>query len=301
MKYIAYIITIAVLRLVALLPKRALYLLSDFLCFILYRIAGYRKEVVKRNLHNAFPGKTGQELQEMERNFYRHLADVIVENAVIQFYPRHRLEQMFSFSNPEMINACYQQERDVILVTAHYNNWEWASPLSYTFKHLVIGVYKPLKNPWFDRAFRKARTRFGAAAVPMGSIGRALFEYREKGILTLTGMVGDQRPIRKQVKYWTDFLNQKTAVFTGSEKLAQKFNAVVVFMKVRRIRRGEYRATFEMITDTPAATSPFEITERHTRILEELILEEPANWLWSHNRWKISYAQWLELQSGNRH
>jgi KDO2-lipid IV(A) lauroyltransferase len=300
MKYTAYIITIALLRLVALLPKRALYLLSDFLFFILYRIAGYRKEVVKRNLHNAFPGKTEQELLETEVKFYRHLADVIIENAVIQFYSRRRLEQMFSFTNPEMIDAWFNRARHIILVTAHYNNWEWASPLSYTFNHLVIGVYKPLKNPWFDRALRKARTRFGAAAVPMGNIGRALFEYREKGIPTLTGMVGDQRPIRKQVRYWTDFLNQKTAVFTGSEKLAQKFNAVVIFMKVRRIRRGQYSATFQLVTDRPSETSQFEITEQHTRFLEELIHEEPANWLWSHNRWKISYEQWLEWQSENR-
>lgn len=300
MKYIAYIITITVLRLIAQLPERALYLFSDFLFFILYRIAGYRKEVVKRNLQNAFPWKSEQERYETEVKFYRHLADVIIENAVIQFYPRRKLERMFSFTNPELIDTCFRQGRHIILVTAHYNNWEWASPLSYTFKHLVIGVYKPLKNPWFDRALRKARTRFGAAAVPMGNIGRALFEYREKGILTLTGMVGDQRPIRKQVRYWTDFLNQKTAVFTGSEKLAQKFNAVVIFMKVRRIRRGRYVATFQMITDTPAATLPFEITERHTRILEDLVLEEPANWLWSHNRWKVSYEQWLEWQSGNR-
>lgn len=299
MKYIAYIITIALLRLVALLPKRALYLLSDFLFFILFRIAGYRKEVTATNMRNAFPDLGEQELLKLQKKFYRHLADVVTENAVIQFYPKRRLERMFNFTNPELVDQYYTQERHIILVTAHYSNWEWASPLSYTFRHQVVGVYKPLKNPHFDRAFRKARTRFGAAAVPMGRIGRALFEYKEKGVLTLTGMVGDQRPMRKQVRYWTNFLNQKTAVFTGSEKLAKKFNAVVVFMKVRRVERGRYNATFQLVTDTPAATAPFEISEQYTRILEELILEEPANWLWSHNRWKISYERWLELQSAN--
>jgi KDO2-lipid IV(A) lauroyltransferase len=131
----------------------------------------------------------------------------------------------------------------------------------------------------------------------MGSIGRALFEYEDKKVLTLTGMVSDQRPVKKQVRYWTEFMNQKTAVFTGSEKLAKKFNAVVIFMKVRKVRRGTYSATFELITETPAETAPFEITEQHTRILEKLIMEEPAHWLWSHNRWKISYADWKKWQS----
>lgn len=296
MKYIAYIITIALLRLLSLLPQRALYLVSDFFFFILFRIAGYRKEVTTNNLRNAFPELDEKKRLEMRKKFYRHLADVILENAVIQYYSRRRLERMFSFSNPELINQYYEQGRHIILATAHYNNWEWASPLSYTFRHLVIGVYKPLKNAYFDRAYRKARTRFGAAAVPMGRIGRALFEYKEKGTLTLTGMVGDQRPLRKHVQYWTRFMNQETAVFTGSEKLAKKFDAVVVFMKVRKTRRGQYRATFELVTDTPGNTAPFEITEQTTRILENLILEEPAFWLWSHNRWKISYKRWKELQ-----
>lgn len=296
MKYLAYILTAALLRLLALLPRPLLYQLSNLLSFVLQHIVGYRRNVVSKNLRNAFPGYSEKQISETKKRFYRNLADVIVENAVIQFYPRRRLEKMFSFKNPELINRYHAQGRHVILVTGHYNNWEWASPLSYTFQHLIIGVYRPLKNRYFDRAYRKARTRFGADTVPMGRIGRALIEYREKEILTLTGMVGDQRPIRKHVQYWTKFMNQKTAVFTGSEKLAIKMNAVVVFMKVRRKRRGVYEAEIETITESPKETERFEITEKHTRILEQLVLENPANWLWSHNRWKISYERWKELE-----
>jgi len=298
MKYIAFIITSALLRLVALLPNFILYLLSDILYFILYYLIAYRKEVSYRNLRNSFPELSGKEIKRLAKKFYRHLADIIIENAVIQFWPERRLRHMFRCTNPEIIDRYYEKGRDIILITGHYCNWEWASPLSLTIKHLVIGVYKPLRNKYFDRAYRKARTRFGAVAVPMGSIGRALFEYKEKEIPTLTGMVGDQRPIRKHIQYWTDFLGQKTAVFTGSEKLAKKFNAVVVFMKVRRIKRGVYQAEIELVTDTPNETSANEITEKHTRILEKLILEDPSSWLWSHNRWKISYERWIELGGG---
>lgn len=298
MKYIAFIITSALLRILALLPNFILYIISDLLYILIYYLAGYRKGVTFQNLRNSFPDLPNKELHKLARKFYKHLADIVVENAVIQFWPEKRLRKMFSFSNPEIIDKYYEEGRHIILITGHYCNWEWASPLSLTFKHLVIGVYKPLRNKYFDRAYQKARTRFGAVAVPMGSIGRALFEYKEKGIPTLTGMVGDQRPIRKHIQYWTEFMDQKTAVFTGSEKLAKKFNAVVVFMKVRRIKRGVYQAEIELITDTPLETSANEITEKHTRILENLIREEPSSWLWSHNRWKISYERWLELEGG---
>lgn len=292
MKFIVYIITISFLRFLAILPKKILYLISDFLFFLLFYLVKYRISVVRENLKKAFPEKTAEELKRIRKSFYKNLADVIIENAVIQFYPKKRLEKMFSFSNDEIMNDYYETGRHIVLITGHYNNWEWALPLSYTFDHLVIGVYKPLKNKWFDKAVKKARTRFGAAVVPMQRIGRALIDFNNKGILTLTGMVADQRPMRSQIHYWTMLLNQKSAIFTGSEKLARKFNSVVVFMKVRRLHRGVYKAEIELITDKPLETSENEITEKHTRILEDLILEEPANWLWSHKRWKLSYEEW---------
>ncbi|MDA3822545.1 MAG: lysophospholipid acyltransferase family protein, partial [Bacteroidales bacterium] len=282
MKYIAYIITNSLLRLLAAMPKGILYLNADFLYFLMYYIVGYRKNTVQKNLQISFPKLTEKELAHLAKKFYKHLADVIIENGVLQYFSQKRLSKMFRFSNPEILKPYYEQGRDVILMTAHYNNWEWTAPLSYTLDHLVVIVYKPLKNKYFDKEISKSRTKFGAEVVAMGKIGRALFEYKNKGIPTLTGMAGDQRPNWRHVQYWTTFLGQKTAILTGSEKLAKKFNSVVVFMKVRRKARGEYTAEIEVMTDDPQATKPNEITQKYTEILEKLILEEPSCWLWSH-------------------
>lgn len=294
MKYLAYIITSGILRLLALLPLPFLYLKADTLSFVLNHLAGYRRKVITANLTSAFPGMPAREIMSIRRKFYRHLADLIVETTVIQFYPKSRLERMFSFDNPELLDKYYREERHVIVMGGHYNNWEWSSPFSYTFKHKLIGVYRPLHNLYFDRAYRKSRTRFGAEVVPMGSIGRTLFEYSGRNVPTITGMIADQRPIKNHAQYWTNFLNHTTGFFTGSEKLAKKFNAVVVFGQVRKIKRGAYSTRFELITDNPSATAPNEITEKFVRLLEKEILEEPAYWLWSHNRWKFSYTDWLE-------
>jgi KDO2-lipid IV(A) lauroyltransferase len=296
MKYIAYIITNSLLRLLAAMPKRILYLNADSLYFLMYYIVGYRKTVVRENLQNSFPKLSEKERSHLAKKFYKHLADVIIENGVLQYYSKKRLSKMFSFSNPEILKPYYEQGRDIILMTAHYNNWEWTAPLSYTFDHLAVIVYKPLKNKYFDRKISKSRTKFGAEVIDMGKIGRALFEYKDKGIPTLTGMAGDQRPNWRHVQYWTSFLGQQTAILTGSEKLAKKFNSVVVFMKVRRKARGEYSAEIEVMTDNPRATEANEITQKYTEILEELILEEPSCWLWSHRRWKFSYEKWKELK-----
>jgi Kdo2-lipid IVA lauroyltransferase/acyltransferase len=293
MKHIAYIITYAVLRLLAILPRPLLYLKADTLGFILNHVAGYRKKVITRNLSSAFPDYSERQIRTLRNKVYRHLADVITEVAVFQFYSRSRLEKRFTFENPELIEKYYKEGRHIIVMGGHYNNWEWSVPFAYTFRHKLIGVYKPLHNKYFDSAYRKARTRFGAEMMPMGTIGRKLFEYNNKKIPTITGMVGDQRPIKNHIQYWTSFLNHKTGFFSGSEKLARKFNAVVLFIHVSKVKRGAYHATLEVISENPSATAPNEITENYVRLLEKMILEEPAYWLWSHNRWKFTYEEWL--------
>jgi len=295
MKYLAYIIVSANLRLLAALPRPFLYQIANLIGFILDHLANYRKRIINENLKNAFPEEPDWKIQSIRKKFYGHLADLITETAMIQYYSQARLMKMFNFVNPELLEKYYNEGRHVIVMGGHYNNWEWSSPFSYTFKHQVIGVYKPLHNSYFDKAYRRARGRFGADIVPMGSIVKKLFEYNNKKIPTITGMVGDQRPMKKHIQYWTDFLNQKTAMYTGSEKLARKFDAVVLFIHVRKVKRGTYIATLKPITENPSNKAPNEITEKYTRLLETMILEEPAYWLWSHRRWKFTYEQWLKM------
>ncbi len=294
MKYLGYILSIVFLRLLSVLPRPILYFLSDLLYILLYYVAGYRRKTAWNNISSAFPEMKKSEVRKTVHRFYRHLADLFLEFAVILYYPKKKLEYMFRMKNPELIEKYYDEGRHVILVTGHYNNWEWALPLSYTFRHTLLAVYKPLKNQYFENTFRKMRGRFGAEVVPMKQIGRTLFRCNDQGILTLTGMVADQRPARRNIHFWTRFLHHDTPVFLGSEKLAVKFNAVVVYMKVRKEKRGVYQAEFELVTDSPKEEEPYVITKKHTAILEDLIREDPARWLWTHKRWKISYGEWKQ-------
>ncbi len=289
MKFLAYIFSIAFFRVLALLPRFIILFFSDVLFLILYYLVGYRKKVALNNISRSFPSYSNKQISKIIRKFYRHLADVMVESAASQYYSLRRLKKMYSFVNPEIVEKYFKEGRSIILATAHYNNWEWAVPLSFTVPHIVLAVYKPLKNKYFDKSMRKIRGRFGARTVPMKQIGRELFNSHNKGELTLTGMVADQRPIKQHIQYWTDLLGQKTPVFLGSEKLAKKFDAVVLYMKTSKIKRGVYTAEFELITDAPKEMKQHEITVRQFSILEEMVREEPAYWLWTHDRWKHKY------------
>lgn len=108
----------------------------------------------------------------------------------------------------------------------------------------------------------------------------------KRNILTANLIAGDQTPTKSEINYWTNFLNQETAVFLGAEKIAKALDMPVVFIDIQRIGRMSYEITFKLITDKPKETARFEITEKHVRMLENAIRRHPDNWLWSHRRWK---------------
>jgi KDO2-lipid IV(A) lauroyltransferase len=179
-------------------------------------------------------------------------------------------------------------------VLGHYGNWEYMSTLALAIDYPVVAIYKPLHNKYFDRMVQKNRNTFGVITVPMERIARRLIEYHKSNTPVLTLNLGDQRPVYKQIQYWTKFMGQDTPMFLGTEKLARRLDAAVVFLKIRKLKRGRYEMEAELICESPEGLKPYEITKRHVAILEDLIREEPAYWLWSHQRWKHSYERYMK-------
>jgi len=292
MKFLAYIFTYSFIWLLHLLPERILYLLSDILYLLMYHVVGYRKKVVRGNLQKAFPEKEKSEIRQIARKFYHHLCDLMLESAVSHFYSKSEALKKITYKNPELLNDLYGKGKQVMAVLGHYGNWEYMSTLALVIDYPVVAIYKPLHNEYFDRMMQKNRNTFGVITVPMEKIARRLIEYHKNNTPVLTLNLGDQRPVYRQIQYWTKFMGQDTPMFLGTEKLARKLDAAVVFLKIRKLKRGRYEMEAELISESPKGLKPFEITNRHVRILEDLIREEPAYWLWSHKRWKHSYERY---------
>lgn len=274
-----------VLRAFTWMPLRLQYVFSDLL-YLLMRITGYRIKVVRNNLRNAFPEKTEKERKCIERKFYCHLADSLLESVTQIGFSQKELAQRFQFKNPELINAYARQGKSVLLATAHYANWEWFTSFPPISPFKVLAIYKPLRNPFMNKLFIKIRERTGAIACPMEEVMRKIYSFRDKNIPTLTYFIVDQRPLRRSIGYWDIFLHQETPFYIGIEKIACKTNSPVFFMKVDKIKRGFYEAEFILLEEEPSRTLSYEITRRHIRLLENIIRERPELWLWSHRRWK---------------
>lgn len=272
--------------LVALLPLRVLFVLSDFTRFIVYNVLRYRRKVVATNLRNSFPQKSQKELKQIERKYYKHLCDMFVEVIHILHASPKNAMKMAKFRNIELINKYFEQGKSVIVVAGHYGNWEVLNTVSLLIKHKVIAAYKPVTNKHFEHFLNTNRERFGCIPVCMYDIARTTIKMNNNGEPFFLALFADQTPTSGEARYWTDFLNQDTPVFLGAEKLARKTNQPVLFCKVYKPRRGYYEVEFEVLEDNPAQTQTHEITDLHVKALEKIINQTPELWLWSHRRWK---------------
>jgi KDO2-lipid IV(A) lauroyltransferase len=285
MQALSFYLTYPLLYLIALLPFPALYAVSDVLYYLL-RLSGYRKKVIFDNLKNAFPSKSLPEIEAISTAYYRYLCDLTLETLKTLRMTEREAREHCVFHGAEWLDRIYDEKKSFIIVMGHYGNWEWAGP-SFTLntRFQLVVIYRPLSNPYFEKMLSGMRTRFGTRITPVNLTLRDMVSNRSQGLITATAFIADQTASRENA-YWTTFLHQDTAVFTGPEKLAVKFNYPVVYMNVRRLRRGYYDVFPELLFAEPKNTTMDEISEAFTKRLEREILIDPSIWLWSHRRWK---------------
>ena len=301
MKFLGYILTYSLVWMLHLLPERLLYFLSDLAYFFTYHLIGYRRKVVYDNLKKAFPDYNKTEIRKIARKFYHHLCDLMLEQAVYHFYSEKQALERIEYNNMELLNELHRKGKHVMAVIGHYGNWEYLSSMDLAMDHTFLGIYKPLRNEYFDRMVIRNRTRFGGHVTAMEKVARRLLEFNQKKEPVLTVFLGDQRPILQHIQYWTKFMGRDTPMYLGTEKLARKLDAAVVYMRIRKKSRGRYVLDLELITDDPRSLDQYEITERHVRLLEDLIREEPAYWLWSHRRWKHTMEAFRKMKESASH
>lgn len=292
-KGVGFYLLYGAVYLMAMLPFRVLYLFSDILYFVVYYLAGYRRKVVRKNLVNSFPQKKEKEILQIEKKFYHHLCDYFVETIKTLRISDKEIRRRMVFKNPEIVNRLTKDGNSCLLSLGHYGNWEWVPSIGlYLLPGVEPGqVYKELKSKAFDELFLKIRSRFHPQSIEMKAVYRTIIRQKNEGRTMVIGFLTDQRPRKHNHEHWTTFLNQDTLVQTGMERIARQFGFSVVYLDIKKVKRGYYVGDFSVITADASAEEEFSVMEKYTRKLEETILNEPAYYLWSHNKWSRSKKQ----------
>jgi Kdo2-lipid IVA lauroyltransferase/acyltransferase len=255
---------------------------------LLFYVFAYRKNVVNENLRLSFPEKTITELNQIERDYYKNLCDSIVETIKLISISKTELSKRIT-CNWEVFDSMTNENRNGQAYMSHQFNWEWATVLCNWYSpRRFTGLYMPLSNKVFDRLYLKMRSRSGTQLFRVQDSQKQMANVQQQK--TLWGFIADQNPSDPKRVSWNDFMNRKTAFFKGPEFIAKRYNNLVFFGEITKIKRGFYAINMKLAFDNPQNTKDGEITEAYVRHLEESIKRQPANWVWSHRRWKHKHS-----------
>lgn len=276
------------LQIFRLIPFRVLYVLSDAMAFLLFKIVGYRRKVIVENLRRAFPEKTDLEIQKIVRETYRNLTDVTLETLKSFTAPYPEIERRALCVNPEILNQYLDLGKSVILTGSHLGNWEYSGlTMPPQFHGETVTAYKPLTNKGMDAYINQARSRTGMQMVAMDEVFKAMRKHSEAPTVFI--LLADQSPSSRKSAHWVNFFGQETASLPGADVLGRKFGMPILYYQVlRTARRGFYEIEFTELCADPLVAAEMDITRAFTRRLEADIRAQPEQWLWSHKRWKMS-------------
>lgn len=296
MKLLIFIIVYPLIWILSILPMRLLYIISDIFRVLVFGVVGYRKRVVEQNLTSAFPNKSEQEIKSIAKKFYKHFVDLIFESIKSFTISKKEIEKRYVYNNIEIINKLTTEGKSIILTGSHQANWELSFGLPLKTNISCYGTYTKIQNPYFEKAIKSSRTKFGYDGVPTTQFNKELEKRVKNNLQSLYVLLSDQSPQLHKTRYWATFLNNWVPVHTGMEILAKKYDFAIVNMNVTKLKRGYYKATFSLITDTPKKFKDFEITDTYLKITEEHIKKQPEYYLWTHKRFKHSnkYQEWLQ-------
>lgn len=274
------------LSLISRLPFTILYPIADTLYFLAFYLVKYRRKVVFTNLQKSFPEKNEQEIKSIAKQFYRNLAQVAVEVLKSNSIPADEFYQRVKPVNIEAVKKWHNEGTTFIAMVPHLCNWEWIGlACSLYLDRDTNVIYQKLAIPKFDHYMQQLRSRFGAVPIEKKNVFRELVKSKDR--VKAIGSVSDQTPAVGDHRYWTMFLNQETAFFHGTEKIAKKLNYAICMIHMRRLKRGYYEMEFIPVDAPPLNPEEHYYTARFASWLEKTIRDNPADWLWTHKRWKL--------------
>lgn len=269
---------------ISLLPMWLLYRLADVAYLILYYLMGYRRQIVYDNLKHAFPNKTDKELIQIQKANYKHFCDQWIETLKLLSISRKELDRRV-VANWEVFQRLGEEQKNTYALMGHTFNWEWANvACAWNVPQLYACIYLPLSSSPFDKMMLKIRSQSGALMISMKALKKGLVQLRDTTYIL--GQAADQNPSVTEVAEWLPFMNREAPFFRGTEQMARRAKAAVVFVGLKRVKRGYYEINLQHQCDDASLEEVGSILKSYVNFMEQQLTHQPENWMWTHRRWK---------------
>jgi KDO2-lipid IV(A) lauroyltransferase len=286
MQFVVFLLFYPLLWLVSKLPFRLLYLFSDGIYVIVYHLIGYRKKIVRQNIGLALPHLSDKERLVIEKKFFHHLCDIFLEMIKTITISEEEISKRYQLTNLDFYLEMEKKQKSIALMCAHYASYEWAVSMNKHTSFEGYGIYKKLSNPHFDKLVKDIRNRFKATLITTRETIPTIQKNFSTGHLGTYGFASDQSPQLSKAYHWHSFMGIEVPVHTGAEMLAKRFDMNVIFLRTKKVKRGYYEATFELLSDDVKSVPNYAITDEFLKLVEKQIYEAPEYYLWTHKRWK---------------
>jgi len=252
-----------------------------------FKALGFRKGVTIDNLTRAFPEYRRERILRIACSAFESIGVSLFELLWVPRMTRESIRNLVHLENPEEIREVISRGRGLILVTAHFGNWEMCAQSVVAELGIPLHVVvKPQSNPYIDKQINERRELLGNKAIPMAHAVREISKALQEG--HAVGIVGDQSAAKESL--WIEFFGRKVPTHPGTAVFALRNSAPMMIGFTIRQPDSTYKLRFDEVpvadlTDFSPATVE-ELTRRHVQLTEAIIRQHPEQWMWMHRRWK---------------
>ncbi len=288
-------------KMIGHVPPKHARRISRWLGRVLFYVDQKHRKIVLDNLARAL-GKenTCFERKKIAFRVFQNLFLILFEIGWVMDLPLDALKKYFRLEGLTHLQAAYEKGRGVIVLTAHFGNWELLTIAGKMFEYPMGMVYRPLDMKSLDRFFVQLRTRFGGRLIPAKRALRKLLKGLNNG--EIIGMLMDQN-VDWYEGFFVDFFGHRACTNSGMALLAYKTKAPVVPVFLIREENGFTAKIFPEIPPVHTGDKRKDLelnTERYNAAIEKIVRDYPDQWFWVHQRWKTKPFCLLETRKRKR-
>ena len=241
------------------------------------------KKITENNLSKAFPLITETEKKKIIKNMWINYGKIFSEYSFIKNFRISKLNEIISTENENFLNEVKVGKNPVIFISGHFNNFELMAMCIEKFGVDLAAIYRPLNNKFLNPLMEKIRKKYMCRKqVKKGISGtREILRHYKNG--TSIALMIDQR-VSQGVK--TNFFGHEALTTTIPAQFVKKFNAKIVPIYIERTKNNSFKLKIYKAIEFNKNDNVSSITLKLNKILEKMILKNPDQWIWTHNRWK---------------
>ena len=241
------------------------------------------KRIIHSNIRRAIPNINEHEIKKIEMSMWNNYGRIFAEYMFLKNYRFGELSSKININGKYILDEIITSNKQVVFISGHLSNFELMAMNLEKNGINLCAIYRPLNNVFLNKIIERIREKYICQNQIKKGIGglKKLISFKNKNFST--ALMIDQRVSEGIL---SNFFNEKASTTTIPAQLIKKFNIPVVPIYIERVSGINFTITIKKPISFKQNDTTQHITDELNKVLEEMIIKKPEQWIWSHNRWK---------------